>query len=213
MSTGPSHRLTEQHLWGHMAQHVVLVAVSAPLFVLGAAGPAQLWDRPADWRWRRLRRSMAGPRWPAWAGSALALHGAALWGWHVPGAYDLAVRRPAVHVAEHAMFLGTAVLFWSTVAVAGRRANYGLGVVAVFLMALQGTALGAWMALAHSAWYPVYAAGGHRPGALADQQLAGVVMWCPGGFAYLVAALALFQAWLRDAERRAPSNPVTVVAS
>jgi len=116
-------------------------------------------------------------------------------------------------VVEHAAFLGTAMLFWSAVGAAGRRASYGLGVVAVFVMAMQGTALGAWMAFARTAWYPASVAGGHTLGALADQQLAGVVMWCPGGFAYLVAAVVLFQAWLRDAERRGPAQSVAMVAS
>ncbi|HEX2153646.1 MAG TPA: cytochrome c oxidase assembly protein, partial [Acidimicrobiia bacterium] len=35
---------------------------------------------------------------------------------------------------------------------------------------------------------------------LADQQLAGVIMWIPAGMVYVGAALALLVAWLRSTE-------------
>ena len=61
-------------------------------------------------------------------------------------------------------------------------------------------------------WYPSYhstAAWGLTP--LEDQQLAGLVMWMPGGVAYLVAALALTARWLRDAEHRDRGRRVSVI--
>jgi len=36
-----------------------------------------------------------------------------------------------------------------------------------------------------------------------DQQLAGLIMWIPFGVIFLVVGLALFAAWLGEAERRA----------
>ena len=38
--------------------------------------------------------------------------------------------------------------------------------------------------------------------ALADQQLAGLLMWVPAGVIFIVFGLALFAAWLGEAERR-----------
>ncbi len=32
--------------------------------------------------------------------------------WHVPQAYELALRSPGWHEVEHACFLGTSLLFW-----------------------------------------------------------------------------------------------------
>lgn len=37
---------------------------------------------------------------------------------------------------------------------------------------------------------------------LQDQQLVGLVMWVPGGMAYLLASLGLVAAWLKALERR-----------
>jgi cytochrome c oxidase assembly factor CtaG len=43
---------------------------------------------------------------------------------------------------------------------------------------------------------------GFRLCALADQQLAGLIMWVPAGAVLRVIGLALFAAWLGEAERR-----------
>jgi putative membrane protein len=55
------------------------------------------------------------------------------------------------------------------------------------------------------AWYPLYAGRAAAWGltVLEDQQLAGLVMWVPGGLVYMGAALALAATWLGDSERRA----------
>jgi putative membrane protein len=59
------------------------------------------------------------------------------------------------------------------------------------------------LTFARTPWYAAYARTttpwGLEP--LADQQLAGVIMWVPAGGAYLAAALALFVAWVRATER------------
>ena len=212
---GPLDHLVDRYLWAHMTQHMVLIVVAAPLLVLGAPLPASLWALPdplrrrvAPW-WRRANRSVAGRLWGAWATAAFCLHAAAVWAWHAPGPYAAALDHPIAHVAEHASFLLTGVLFWWTVLAARRRESYGLGVLAVFLMAFQGTALGAWMTIASAPWYGAYAAGHHGLSALDDQQLAGVIMWCPGGFAYLFAAMAMVHRWLSAEDRRHPAVPVT----
>jgi cytochrome c oxidase assembly factor CtaG len=124
------------------------------------------------------------------------VHLAAVWAWHVPMLYEAALANRAVHAAEHAAFLGTGVLFWW--AVLHRKQSYGAGVLYVFGMALQSTLLGALLTFARAPWYTSHlgstAEWGLTP--LEDQQLAGLVMWVPGGLVYLMAALTLFGLWL-----------------
>jgi cytochrome c oxidase assembly factor CtaG len=78
-------------------------------------------------------------------------------------------------------------------------------VLYLFVTAVHTGLLGALLAFSPTLWYPVYAltarAWGLTP--LEDQQLAGLVMWIPASVSYLVGALALFAAWLRETERRA----------
>jgi cytochrome c oxidase assembly factor CtaG len=82
--------------------------------------------------------------------------------------------------------------------------GYGAAVLYVFATAVHTTALGAVLTIGNSPWYPAYAgstaAWGLTP--LEDQQIAGLIMWVPGNAAYLVAALALAAAWMRESDTR-----------
>jgi putative membrane protein len=194
----------------HMTQHMLLIVVAAPLFVLGDFSTATLWALRVDQRrqlglawhrartaraiWRQLRRPLV-----AWL-----LHVGTLWLWHVPRFYDAALRNEGIHVAEHASFFLTALLFWWIVAdrLHGR---LGVGVATLYLFtaALQCTLLGALISLARHPWYVAHfgttAAWGLSP--LEDQQLAGLIMWIPAGFAYVLAMIACVLPALRTPDR------------
>jgi cytochrome c2 len=111
-----------------------------------------------------------------------------------------------MHAAQHAGFLGTALLFWwALIHGRARRAGHGVAVIYVFFTAVHTTILGALLATSASPWYSAYSASGaHAWGLtpLEDQQLGGLIMWIPATIAYLVAALALFASWLRESEVR-----------
>jgi putative membrane protein len=96
-----------------------------------------------------------------------------------------------VHGLEHLCLLGTGVGFWWVVLATTSRAP-GVGMAAVFVVAMQGIALGGLMTLASRPWYA-----GYR---LDDQQIAGVLMWCPAGFVYTAFAAAMLYRWLADRE-------------
>ncbi|HET6317830.1 MAG TPA: cytochrome c oxidase assembly protein [Chloroflexota bacterium] len=181
----------------HMVQHLLLLLVAPPLLVLGLPLVAFAWALPESARQSlRIVRYLHRLTWPA---AAFVLHSLVLWAWHVPRLYDGAVANPPLHVLEHMSFLGSAVLFWWAL-LSGARASYGAGVLYVFGMALQSTLLGALLTFAGSVWYTAHvsttAAFGITP--QEDQQLAGLIMWIPGGSIYLACALALFAAWLKE---------------
>ena len=194
----------------HMAQHELLMAVAAPLLVLGRPVLAMLWALPVGWRRIAGRWAAAAPvrkSWRAltWPSAAWVLHAIAIWGWHSPRLYDAAVARESVHALQHASFLGTALLFWwALICGHAARRRYGAAVLYLFTTAVHTTALGAVLALASRPLYMVYtstAAWGLTP--LEDQQLAGLIMWVPAGVAYLIAALAFVLAWLQQSDRQA----------
>lgn len=191
----------------HMVQHVLLVLVAAPLFAVAAPMPALLRGLPPRVA-QRVVRLASGPA--GTAGRALGhpvvawlLHVGTLWTWHASAAYDAAVANPLVHGLEHATFLATAVLVWRTL-VGPRhvRLANGAAVLAVFGLALQSVLLSALLTFAGEPWYDAYvttaAAWGLDP--LADQQLAGAIMWFPAGAVHVGTALALLVAWIRSTE-------------
>jgi putative membrane protein len=183
----------------HMVQHLLLTIVVAPLLVLSAPTAALRLGLPHRLRADvdQVRRAVrVRPRHLVRAHpiATSAVFVAALWTWHAAGPYDLALRNDLVHRLEHAMFLlGAVASWWAIVAAIQRRGSpVGIAVLVLFALSVQGSVLGALLTFADAAWYPSYGdrAAAWGLSALEDQQLAGVIMWVPGGLGYLVAALA-----------------------
>ncbi len=191
----------------HMVQHELMMLVGAPLVMAGRPLSTCLWALPLSWR--RVvatpiqhRRIASGIRILTAPLLAWALHGSVIWIWHVPALYELAVLSEPTHALQHAMFLGTSMLFWWGL-LWGRygRAGYGAAVFYVFTTAIHTGILGALMTFAGAPFYSVYADLLGQD-ALADQQLAGLVMWIPAGGLLTIMGIGLFAAWLGEADRR-----------
>jgi putative membrane protein len=194
----PLHAAGERSFAAHMLEHELLMLVAAPLLVLSQPLGIALWALPQRWRFA-LGEAGLHPGWQGvWRGitapvTATLLQAFALWGWHAPPAFDLALAHPGWHVAQHVTFLATALLFWWAV-LRAHRARIGLAVGCLFFTAIVGGALGALMAFSSSPWYAGYAnlgldAWGMSP--VEDQQLAGLLMWVPGGLVHAAAGVAL----------------------
>ena len=194
---------SDQYLVAHMAQHELLMAVAAPLMALSAPVIAFVWAFPARARKRGLERLRQPPIASTWSTltspvAAFLLHFLALWTWHLPALYDYALAHEAAHALEHLCFFGTAALFWWGIA-HGRygRAGYGAAVVYVFATAIHGGVLGALMTFSPRVWYaPYLVPHGGRFTPLEDQQLAGLLMWIPGGVVFVAGGLLLLAAWI-----------------
>lgn len=195
----------------HMTQHELLMLVAAPLLILGRPLVAIVWALPRTWRapvghllaqtgWRRLWRFVSDPV------VALLVHALAIWLWHIPSWFEAALEHEPIHALQHLSFFVSAALFWWAL-IHGRygRIGYGVSVLFVFATALHTSVLGALLSLGHTLWYPESAQRSRVLGLepLDDQQLAGLLMWVPSGVIFALLGLALFSAWLGDAERRA----------
>jgi cytochrome c oxidase assembly factor CtaG len=208
----PLHRLGGVLFSAHMAQHELLMAVAAPLLVLGRPIIPFLWALPTSWRraageWAAL--ALVRSVWLLLSLPVVAwvLHAAAIWLWHAPLLYQAALKSELVHTAQHVSFLGTGVLFWWAL-LQGRQGRAGrpASVIYLFTTAVHTSLLGVLLTFSSRLWYPLYQSGTMQWGLtpIEDQQLAGLIMWIPGGLAYLIAALWLASAWLREPEPRPP---------
>jgi putative membrane protein len=200
----PLHEAGESSFAMHMIEHELIMLPAALLLVASRPGAAMLWALPAAARgalgaaarggkglWRRLTDPLV----------ATMLQLAALWIWHAPALFDRALAGDGWHVAQHLSFLVTALIFWW--AMAYGRAGYGLSAFCLFVTSLAGGALGVLMAVSRSPWYAGYAAMGMTPTGLTpaeDQQLAGAIMWVPGGAFHGAAALFFLWKWLKASE-------------
>ena len=202
----PLERLAEDSLTAHMVQHLLLTIVAAPLIVVADPVPRVVTALPPRAReivvppWSAVVRRTRRP------GVVLGVavgYLAVVLAWHLPGAYEAAVRSEVVHVTEHVTFLGAAVVFWWCVLRIPRRRLGQLvaGLVAVLVPALGEAVLGGVMMLSSSPWYGVYVemAAEHGRDPAADQQVAGAVLWAAGTPVYLLAAVVLLLRLIRSA--------------
>jgi cytochrome c oxidase assembly factor CtaG len=209
-TAGPLDEAAARSLTAHMTQHVILLTVAAPLLAFGRPLPTLLWSLPMRARRRALTAARRATRShtrhvASWIAGALVLQAVVMWAWHVPVAYEAAIRHPVLHVTEHATFLVAAGTAWWSVSAGGRRFR-GAAAVAALLGSVPGAVLGAAMVLSPRPWYSSYVTG-NVAGALTDQQIAGVVMWAFGGAAVVVAGALLFASWLAaEPQEPAPST-------
>jgi putative membrane protein len=209
--SAPLDSWAETSLSAHMVQHVLLLSVAGPLLAMGAPLPALLWSLPAAGRRRTVAVSRRLLRnhdrhFPIWIAASLSGQMIVMWMWHLPDAYQAAMRNPWLHACEHAAFLLSSTVAWWSV-VTGRRSRRGAAAVASLIGSVPGIMLGSAMVLAPNPWYPIYATG-TRAAALSDQQVAGVVMWAFGGMAVVVAGAGLFASWLAGIGGPEPHAPV-----
>ena len=169
----------------HMALHMTLVAVIAPLLAWTLA------DTRFDPGWRWPRSGWASAWWPLLAS---VLEFVLVWGWHAPRLHACAGDHVSVFVVEQASFLAAGLLLWLAALGQGRRPSReraAAGTLALLLTATHMTLLGVLLVSAPRVLY------GHMPAsaalALQDQQLGGVVMLAIGGVAYLLGALVLLR--------------------
>ena len=207
----PIGTFTSLFFFMHMIQHLLLIMIAAPLIWLGAPMLPTIWAFPRGTR-RRIGR-LFHEKHPVHGvfhfltrpGIALALFVLVLAGWHHPALYDAAQGRTVVHDLEHALFFGTALLFWWPVihpTGGKRRLAYGAGILYLFPAKIAGFVLGAALTLTDTAYYQTYVDAPRLWGlsALGDQQLGGLIMWVVGGLLFIVPLLALVLMMMREDE-------------
>ena len=192
----------------HMVQHLLMVMVAAPLLAIGAPITLLLRVASPETRQRfvlpvlhsRVVKILAFPV-IAWI-----LFAAVMWASHFSSLFDAALDNEFIHLAEHALFLGSALLFWWPVVGADPspwRLPHPARVAYLFLGMPQSSFLGLAIFSAPEPLYPHYVtlARTWGPTPLADQQLAGGIMWAGGDAAFLVAMIVALWVWLRAEER------------
>ncbi|HVA45359.1 MAG TPA: cytochrome c oxidase assembly protein [Pirellulales bacterium] len=186
----------------HMVQHLLLMMVAPPLVWLGAPlfPLVRGLPRPVRVSWvapllssRRVRRLFGRLTHPF---AALPIFVAATWLWHIPPAYDLALRASGWHYTEHACFLLSGLIFWYPVVrpcPSRPRWSGWLLLPYLILADVQNTVLSALVTFSGKVIYPYYEQvpriGNISP--LEDQSAAGVIMWVPGSVAFLAPLFAI----------------------
>jgi putative membrane protein len=190
---------SQQLLYAHMIEHLLLGDIAALLIVLGLTGPliAPVLRIGLFSRLRALSHpAIAFPLWTL-----------DLYVWHLPALYQAALRHPGVHALEHAMFLGLGINMWmclfGPLPMPSWFGNLGrLGYIVA--VRLTGSVLGNVFLWSGTVFYPFYLRGDahFHISPLADQNLAGAIMMVEESILTLGLFCWLFLRAAREGEER-----------
>jgi len=180
-------------LSAHMVQHLLLTMLAPPLLLLGT--PAWLL-RPLL-RWRLVDRAGYLLTRPV---VAYAIANAVFVVWHLPVLYEAALRREAIHVLEHQLFIATGLLAWWPIVgplPAWPRLSPPLQCLFLAAQMIPGQIVGAFITLADPGLYAPYDTARRIFGLdlATDQQIAGLLMWVASGAVYLLLITVIFLRW------------------
>jgi cytochrome c oxidase assembly factor CtaG len=207
---GPPGAWDDVFFYAHMTQHILLTSLAAPLLVLG--DPVLLALRAAP---REVRR-----RWLVPLLRSRVVHAVThpVLGWaffvstmlvtHLPRVYDAFLEHPVLHdYVEHPLYLVSGLVFFQPLLVptAGtRHVRHWVRLVSLFTVMIPMAMLGFFIFATPRLAYPFYAhvSRPFGPAALADQHLAGVLMWSTSMVLSVAWLVVAGNNWLQAEERR-----------
>lgn len=190
----PLDHLGDDYLFSaHMVQHLLLMFVSAPLWLVGV--PGWLLESLVPAWLRRFGHWLTRPL------TAYVVFAFTMIGWHIPVFYNLALTHDWVHILEHLNYMAAAVIGWWPIA--GPNVDFApkpvppLRIVYNFLLLLPFTALAAALTFVEVPLYPFYTIAPRILGlsVMADQQLGGLIMWVPTHMIFLLTISITFFQW------------------
>jgi putative membrane protein len=209
----PLQFLGENYLMSaHMASHVLILLIAAPLFVSGI---------PTTTNSRFLilfSRGLSKHPWFPWMAGVCIM-----WFWHIPAIFNQVYNNPeqngslirSTHLLQNAqsMSLVIAGILFSLPIVGPIKSNRMVPVNAVLYLSAACvfcSILGLLITFAPPGVYTHYAhitdhfgflnmiRNENKISVLVDQQMAGLIMWVPGCLIYLTASMYLLMKWFRQ---------------
>lgn len=194
----PLDQVAERYLFSaHMLQHQLMIYPAAILFLRGLP----FWMIDPVLGARGLHPLLRLVTHPLIAGSTYTI---VVGAWHAPMLYDWALQDRLVHIIEHLMFFGAALLYWWPLFSPSRvlpPRRPGVQMVYLLGVLIAMTPVFAYVTFSHDVLYPTYE---YAPrlfpnfSAADDQLLAGVMMKLVGVFGAVAALAVAFFGWYRE---------------
>ena len=202
----PLHVLSDSYLFSaHMVQHVLLTLVAPPLLILGTP----------DWLVRRILRPdplFIAARIVTHPIVAIVLFNIIFSLFHMPSLYNVSVTNHLVHIVEHLVFIGTAlIMWWPLVSTMPElpRLSYPLQMVYLFGMSVAQIVVFGPVTFSQEPLYQWYVDAPRLWSltALSDQQIGAVIMKVGGGVLFMTLLIVAFYRWYKSAEKDTEPEP------
>jgi cytochrome c oxidase assembly factor CtaG len=191
--------LSQELLFAHMIEHLLLGDIAALLIVLGLTAPliAPILRLPVIGRLRILANPLIA--FPLWAID--------LYVWHLPALYQAALEHSGIHALEHAMFLGFGVNMWMCLFGPLPMPSWfgNLGKLSyIVAVRLTGAVLGNIFLWSGTVFYPFYMQSDalNHISPLADQNIAGAIMMTEESLLTIGLFCWLFLRTARESDER-----------
>ena len=185
-------------LSAHMAQHLLLIMLAPPLLLFARPLVPILRGLPRGFvkealgpffAWPLLKRVFGFFTFPPIAWLIFAISTLL---WHVPFFYELALQSSTWHAVQHACFFWSGMIFWWPILEPRPRWPSWAFIPYLLLGDFINTGISAFFVFSNTLLYPSYGlVRVNTLKAIDDQVLAGLIMWVPGSFVYLVTVFAL----------------------
>lgn len=210
--------LAQYMLWVHRAQHLGLHHVGAFLMVLGRPHevlPYALPPRPRAVAGKLLRHPAV--QWPyriiQQPAIAAFLFVGLIYFWLLPEIHFDAMLSQRVYRIMNASMLIDGLLFWWLIVNPRGKLDggfsFGMRALLLWMITIPQIMLGAYIALAESELYDVYAVCGRAwpVSPMEDQRLGGLITWIPPSMMSVLGMLFVLRLWLHESARSSPSTP------
>ena len=193
----------------HMVQHMLLMQVAAPLLLLGrpitlalAASSGPVRARLSALAHSPVARAIGAPL------VGFSSFTVVLWASHFTPLYEATLTNGSLHALEHLAFLVAALLFWWPVVArdpGAARLSHPARLLYLFLAMPAMSLLGFAVSSSHRVLYVHYVVSSRVLGvsALADQRLAGTIMWETSMLVSAVALSAVLLDWMHREQQEA----------
>ena len=195
----PIARLSDDLVYMHMVEHLLIGDLAALLLVIGLTGPLlQPILRIRGLHWLQAL-SLPWVAFPLWAADLIF--------WHLPFLYDGVIEYPPLHALMHACLISFGILMWMPVFGPLPKPAWwrnAAPLAYVVLVRLFSAAFGNVLIWSGTVFYPGYAQGeaAHGIAPLTDQGIAGAIMMGEGMLVTLGVIVWLFVRMAREVEQR-----------
>lgn len=210
---GPLDVFSGELFSAHMAQHIFVAIIGAPILMASNPMATMMWSLPKYFRYgisitltkkgfvKRVLVIFANPK------IALPVFVVTLWGWHIPEAYNASLVNDYIHLIMHISLAVTGIFFWWPIigsAPIRTPLSYPQKLVYLLLVVTPTAALAAIITLSDHVIYTGYIGSPKHFGlsVLEDQRIGGLLMWLPGNFIYLSTMTTIFFKWFSNEEKK-----------
>jgi cytochrome c oxidase assembly factor CtaG len=181
---GPLPVLATEHFWAHMVQHILLMMLISPLFVLGSPGLLLTTSRylslrrASGWLGRRwMVRQLLQPK----VGFGIFL--TVLLGTHFSPLANLGMVNSAAHGLELLLFVFGGVIYYYPLMTGNpqpHEVSHAVRVISLFAMMVPETMVGFFLYASSQMLHDTGMTAMGPPNALTDQHIGGALMWSMG---------------------------------